>query len=351
MKIAIIADVHFGIRNDNPLFHDVHTRFFFDHFFPYLRANNIKTLVSLGDLFDRRKYINFKSLEVVTNSFIAPIIADNIDAHLIVGNHDAVFKNTLDLNAYNLLFKDKPVKIYQEPEHVIFDERKFLMVPWINVENAEDVSTMLSNSDADVCCGHFEVEGMCMVRGIMSKGGRSPSEFIKFDHTFSGHFHIPSESGSVVMVGSPVQFTWGDYGDKKRFIVYDTETGKYESVYIGTEMFYKIDYKDGITTQDLPPGVDKGTFLKVNVISKEDTKKFDKFILFLEGLQLADLEIIEPSIYSTAVQENVPQKSSLEIMHEYIESIDSLGDEQMKEELKTEITSLYQEAMSRRSTI
>jgi len=62
MKIAIIADVHFGIRNDNPLFHDVHTRFFFDHFFPYLRANNIKTLVSLGDLFDRRKYINFKSL-------------------------------------------------------------------------------------------------------------------------------------------------------------------------------------------------------------------------------------------------------------------------------------------------
>ena len=36
-------------------------RFYNEIFFPYLKENNITTLVHLGDVVDRRKFINFKT--------------------------------------------------------------------------------------------------------------------------------------------------------------------------------------------------------------------------------------------------------------------------------------------------
>ena len=37
-------------------------RFYNEIFLPYLKENNIKTLVHLGDVVDRRKFINFKTV-------------------------------------------------------------------------------------------------------------------------------------------------------------------------------------------------------------------------------------------------------------------------------------------------
>ena len=58
MKIALINDTHWGARNDSPAFIEYFNKFFNDIFFPYLVENNIKTLIHLGDVVDRRKFIN-----------------------------------------------------------------------------------------------------------------------------------------------------------------------------------------------------------------------------------------------------------------------------------------------------
>ena len=54
MKIAIINDTHFGVRNDHQGFLDYMFQFFDEQFFPYLIENDIKTVFHLGDVFDRR---------------------------------------------------------------------------------------------------------------------------------------------------------------------------------------------------------------------------------------------------------------------------------------------------------
>ena len=54
MKIALLNDTHFGCRNDSPHFVQYQSRFYDEVFFPYLKEHNIKTLIHLGDVVDRR---------------------------------------------------------------------------------------------------------------------------------------------------------------------------------------------------------------------------------------------------------------------------------------------------------
>ena len=61
MKIALITDTHWGARNDNVIFSNYFRKFYDNIFFPLLEERNIKTLIHLGDVVDRRKYINFKT--------------------------------------------------------------------------------------------------------------------------------------------------------------------------------------------------------------------------------------------------------------------------------------------------
>ena len=63
MKVALITDLHWGARNDSQVFVDFYDRFYTNTFFPTLKEKGIDTVLILGDVFDRRKYINFVTLE------------------------------------------------------------------------------------------------------------------------------------------------------------------------------------------------------------------------------------------------------------------------------------------------
>ena len=62
MKVALVTDTHFGARSDNLAFDSYFEQFYTDFFFPTLEEKGIKTICHLGDIFDRRKYINFNTL-------------------------------------------------------------------------------------------------------------------------------------------------------------------------------------------------------------------------------------------------------------------------------------------------
>ena len=84
MKIALLADTHFGIKNDNQTFQKYLNKFFSDVFFPYIDEYNIKTIIHLGDLVDRRKTINFLTLNNLRKSFIQPAFDRKITTHIII---------------------------------------------------------------------------------------------------------------------------------------------------------------------------------------------------------------------------------------------------------------------------
>ena len=55
--------MHIGVRGDSKVFQNHQEKFFMEVFFPYLDEHGIDTVFDLGDAFDRRKYINYVSLQ------------------------------------------------------------------------------------------------------------------------------------------------------------------------------------------------------------------------------------------------------------------------------------------------
>ena len=98
MKIALITDTHWGARNDSKIFADYFSKFYDNVFFPYIDDNNIKTCIHLGDVVDRRKYINFKTANDLRENFVERLWEMNVDTHMLVGNHDIYYKNTNQVN-------------------------------------------------------------------------------------------------------------------------------------------------------------------------------------------------------------------------------------------------------------
>ena len=84
MKIAIVTDLHFGARGDSRVFHEVQRKFFQEVFFPYLDENGITTVFDLGDTFDRRKYVNFVSLQKCREFFFDELDKREIDFHCLI---------------------------------------------------------------------------------------------------------------------------------------------------------------------------------------------------------------------------------------------------------------------------
>ena len=92
MKIAIVNDTHFGTRSDSAVFLDHQERFFSEIFFPEIDKQSIKTVIDLGDTFDRRKFINFVTLDRVRKFFFDELAKRNIEYHAIVGNHSGAWR-------------------------------------------------------------------------------------------------------------------------------------------------------------------------------------------------------------------------------------------------------------------
>ena len=118
MKIALLNDTHFGCRNDSPAFIDYQNKFYDEVFFPYIIENNIDTLIHLGDVVDRRKFINHNTAYNFKKKFWDRLDKLNIKTYVILGNHDTYFKNTNEVNALDNLSLSKNVKVYSKTEQV-----------------------------------------------------------------------------------------------------------------------------------------------------------------------------------------------------------------------------------------
>ena len=70
-KIAMITDTHAGVRNDNPAFQQYQKKCY-EWFFKYIDEHNIQNVIHLGDIYDRRKYVNFMSARRCREDFLDP---------------------------------------------------------------------------------------------------------------------------------------------------------------------------------------------------------------------------------------------------------------------------------------
>ncbi len=350
MKLAILNDSHFGVRNDSESFRDYQLKFFNDIFFPYLKEHNIKTLVHLGDVVDRRKFINFETATTFKEHFWDRLWKEKIDTHIIIGNHDTYFKNTNRVNAIENLYTsfdgNNEPWIYTRPKIVTLDGMDILFMPWICDDTREESIHLLDTAPVEMLMGHLEIKGVEMFNGLINQFGNDKKEFRRFERVISGHFHKHTDDGQIYYCGSQYEMTWADYNDPKGFNIFDTATRELTRIKNPYTIHKKLIYNDkekDYTNFDLTPY--QNHFVKLIVLNKTKEFVFDNLVdrLYNE-INVYDLTIIEDySDIKASVREDILEmgEDTVTFLNNYVDQLDTKID---KGKLKEYLKSIYIEA-------
>ncbi len=342
MKIAIITDQHLDGRKGSLAFWNYFQKFYDEIFFPTLEKEGIKVVFDLGDTFDNRKSMDFNTYHRVRENYFQRL--KDYEVHMLLGNHCTYYKNTNRINSPELLLENyQNIRVYSEPKEILMGKKVFLMLPWINKENQEDVFRRLETSEADICCGHLELTGFEITPGMKMDHGMDPKLFNRFKRVWSGHYHHKSTKGNITYLGNPYQMFWNDYKDTRGFHIYDTESDRLKFIKNPYDIFDKIFYDDtsvDYNKQDVSYYKDK--FIKIVVEEKRDYQMFETLVDRLYNVGVHDVKIIENLLEQDDKDDiDVSTKDTLTLLNEYIDEVEMSVD---KSDLKGLMRSLYIES-------
>lgn len=348
MKIALVNDTHFGARNDSTQVNEFFFKFWENVFFPYLKKHDIKTVVHLGDVVDRRKFINFKIADDFRTRWLKRFADENIDLHLLVGNHDTYYKNTNRVNALENLCDVGTIHV--GPVEKTFDGLDVLLLPWICADNYAESMKLIKGTKAQIVFGHLEITGFEMDRGNVCHEGLDRKTFDRFDMVLSGHFHHKSTDGTIYYLGNQYEITWADYNDERGFHVFDTDTRGLVFVPNPYRLFHKLVYDDktDMTLEKLQ-GTDfsqyNNSYVKVLVVAKTNPYLFDKFIEGINKSIPLDINIVEGGVDFTEMTDEEIQEAedTLSLLNKHI---DGMKLDANNEKLKGILHEIYVEALN-----
>ena len=194
------------------------------------------------------------------------------------------------------------------------------MLPWICDENYDESLRAVTESSADICMGHLELNGFEAHPGHVMKSGMDVKHFSRFKKVFSGHYHMRSNKENVFYLGNPYEMYWNDVNDRNRgFHLFDTDTLVHTPVNNPYQMFHNLYYEDtphqmlDITKYDKK-------ILKVIVRKKSDPKQFEKYIDKLYSSNLAELKIVENFDFTEGEEfEADESEDTISLLNRYIQ--------------------------------
>ena len=240
------------------------------------------------------------------------------------------------------------INCYWEPKELTFDGCDILMMPWINRQNYDDSLQAMVDTKAQICFGHFEINGYEVLRGIKFDHGMEAELFNKFELVCSGHFHHRHTKGNIHYLGTPYEIFWSDYNASRGFHIFDTETRELEFIQNPERIFHKIVYNDEDKSVD--DAIDYNfrdyadTYVKVIVQEKTNPYAFD---LFMDKLYKADpinVSIVDDHKHlDKQPDEEIVNEAedTLTILTKFVDNLQFDGD---NSELNTLIRELYHEA-------
>ena len=220
-KVAIFSDLHLGIYADSEDWGNVAIEWAKDVRSKLLEAK-IDTIFFLGDFFHNRTDVNVATIH--TGATILDIFKD-FNLFVIVGNHDAYYKNRSDIHSLGLMRHWSNIELIDKPKTYKINNKICHFVPWFNEVAVE----------CDYLFGHFETVSFQMNNYKVCDHGILPTELLKYSSSiFSGHFHKKSvkkySEGSITYVGNTFPMDFNDEGDVKGIYILDLNTGKTEFV-------------------------------------------------------------------------------------------------------------------------
>lgn len=341
-KLLLLGDTHWGCNNDNPVFHRYFSKFY-EFMFNYIDSNNIKTLIQLGDLFDKRKNINFVSLYESNKQFFDQCeMRSELKVFVISGNHDCTYKNTNEVNSVSLLSKPFMTVVDKVPQTINIAGADVDFYPWINESNLDDSLKLASSTESKFAVGHFEFSKFPLHKGQLAEYGMDHTLLSRYERVYSGHYHTQSQKDNVQYTGTPYELDWADYNDPKGFWILDTATGEQEFIQNPFTMYNVLVYTTDTSAIDKDGIQDK--FIKVLVKDKIDQNHFDNFIDTVNSYLPISVKIVDTSI-SDSIEEAM--RTDIEFMSTHVmlrNVVDSLDTNLDKDKLNKLITEIYFDA-------
>jgi exonuclease SbcD len=224
-----------------------------------------------GDLFDKSSGINPNVKKLFRENVIKPLVKKDIKLLIIGGNHDShpMLNYGCDIEDFNIQRSGITVKRKFDAKKYKIDGENigFVLMPFVtpsemyrqyintngsmdkdisispqqSTEHAQSIITPVINSidgcDRKIVLGHYHVIGT----RVTNLPVEFPLREMEFDRTMFredlidiavfGHVHVHQSLGDKIIIpGSTERIDFGERGEKKYFIDYDTGTNKWSAI-------------------------------------------------------------------------------------------------------------------------
>lgn len=338
MKIALISDLHFGIKSNDLKFQKSQISFFEKQLVEELKLRDIKNIFVLGDIFDTRQSINVQTSNVVLKLF--KDIFKDFNISMIVGNHDLYYTNTTDVNSLKLLNLLPNVTVYEQQTTIDIDGHAVTFMPWIT-----DYKTV-KFEPSEYCFAHMDIIGFMMDKYNMCNNGISIKKLIEnFKHVYSGHFHTRSMkmigNCDIQYIGSPYQLTRIDAGQDRGCTILDLDTNKTELIINENSIRYvKIEYPN---IPDNIKEVVANNIVDIDIpydLSNQSKNITDYLTIINSNNPISISQNIgkKPDLIAEDIDEDL---SSINLYSLFKSYVDKLNTDVDKTKIYTELTKLY----------
>ena len=341
-NIAVVSDLHIGTHQNDPLWH-MYAMKFAEWFRDEISKKGIKDIVICGDINNDRDEISVSSLHVLGKIFET---WKDFNILLIVGNHDAYYKDRSDVNSLSLFSGWPNITIIDKLATIEKDGRKLSFAPW--------GTTLEEIPKSDILFGHFEINGFymskakCCLTGFDSKNILEKSPLI-----ISGHFHMREERkykdiGEILFVGSPYEQSWGDYGTSSRgFYTLDVSTGKYEFIENTLSPKHKkIRLSEIMSAEKITDSIRKdlkGNIVQLLVDQDIPQEKVDKLVVLLSSLGTINIKTEYVLEERFSVEESTYNFDAVDIPASITEFVNIMDGLKYKEDVLKYVIELYKE--------
>lgn len=312
-------------------------------------------IVCLGDVLNTREQVSVRSLSSALNFFDRLRAETKVPIHIILGNHDMNLKHSGKISSLDFfgleLMKTHGFHLHRNIDVVNILGQDCIMIPYhedqsIIEKRMEELKEEfgINKMKNTLVFGHLSITG-ASPNNSKNKyiGGINASVFDCTKRTFTGHFHHHHAVNNVIYVGAPLQFNFGDCGDKRGVVIYNSNKNYFN--YVVNPLCYQFLKINDIEIDNIikrSPGVFKDAFVKVLITQRLPAHHFENIREKL--FQLGARSVYEEQVFRTILEKksgvvDIKHQNLEDLLHEYLLQV------------RKEFLECYTEKAARRLTI
>lgn len=296
-RICIVSDFHIGVHQNSQLWHNIAIKWA-KWLKKELESKGVTDIMMCGDLFHYRDEVAVNTMHVV-NQILT--LWKDFNIIMLVGNHDAYYKDRSDVNSLSLLSGWPNITIISKLQEVDIFGKRVVFCPWgVDIKNIPP---------GDIIFGHMEIESFKFNHYRTCEDGfRSTDLLSKSRLIISGHFHHREEreytAGKILYVGNPFQMDFGDVNCTKGYYIFDFNTIKYEFFENKiSPKHFKLYLSQLLKNNDITSNV-KGNFIKFYVDQQTTGDDIDALLKMLFKLKPLSLNVDHTMVSTYGIEED-----------------------------------------------